>query len=240
MVRTYVYPFFLLLTIFLYSNCSRDAIEGTGAIVIENRSGLRGFDGLILESNCEVRLIQANQFRVEVEGYESLMPFVETFVAQGILVVRLDPTFRYRHNNIIVYVYAPDVWDITNAGSGKICTTNRHDFGSELRVANSGSGVVILRGAADIAKVTISGSGYVALDGNGSKIVATLTGSGYLAAFDFEVFDANVQLTGSGYAELDVSRLLEASVSGSGSVIYEGSPRVVASITGSGQVRRRR
>lgn len=240
MVRTYLYPFFLLLTIFLFSNCSRDAIEGTGNIIIENRLGLRGFDGLILESNCEVRLIQSNQFRVEVEAYESLLPFIETFVAQGILVVRLDPNFRYRHNNIIVYVYAPDVWEITNAGSGKICTTGRHDFGSELRVVNSGSGVVIQRGDADLAKVTISGSGYVQLDGDGSKIVATLTGSGYLAAFGFEAYDANVQLTGSGYAELDVSRLLEASVSGSGDVVYEGSPRVVASITGSGQVRRRR
>jgi Putative auto-transporter adhesin, head GIN domain len=239
MMRTYFSSFLLLLTLLLFSNCSRDAIEGTGNIIIENRTGLRGFDGLVLESNCEIRLIQANQFRVEVEGYESLVPFVETFVAQGILVVRLDPNFRYRRNNIIVYVYAPDVWDITNAGSGKICTTNRHDFGSELRVANSGSGVVILRGDADLAKVTISSSGYVKLDGNGSKIVATLTGSGYLAAFGFEVFDANVQLSGSGYTELDVSRLLEASVSGSGYVIYEGSPRVVASILGSGQVRRR-
>ena len=105
MVRTYFSSIFLLLIVFLFSNCSRDAIEGTGNIIIENRSGLRGFDGLILESNCEVRLIQSTQFRVEVEAYESLIPFVETFVAQGILVVRLDPNFRYRRNNKIVYVY---------------------------------------------------------------------------------------------------------------------------------------
>jgi hypothetical protein len=231
--------FMLLVFALFFSNCSREAIEGEGRIVIENRLGLRGFDGLILESECDVQLIQDRQYRVEVEGFESLMPFIETFVSQGRLVVRLDPSFRYRHNNLLVRIYAPDVWDITNSGSGKICTNNRHNFGSELRVNNSGSGDIILRGDADLAKVTISGSGDVSLDGDAAELEATLTGSGYLQAFDFDVSAADVHVSGSGNAELDVFRLLEARVSGSGDVIYEGSPRVVASVTGSGRVRRR-
>lgn len=239
MLRTYVSSFVLVFSLLFFSNCSREAIEGTGSIIVENRLGLRGFDGVILESNCDVQLIQSNQFRVEVEGYESLMPFVETYISQGQLVVRLDPDFRYRYNNIVVRIYAPDVWEITNAGSGKICTNNRHDFGTELRVVNSGSGDVILRGDADLANLTISGSGDVVLDGVGAELEAKLTGSGDLEAFGFDVSEAEMHLTGSGYAKIDVYRLLEAWVSGSGDVIYEGSPRVVASISGSGQVRRR-
>ncbi|MBL7814055.1 MAG: DUF2807 domain-containing protein [Saprospiraceae bacterium] len=239
MVRTYFSSFLLFLTLVFFSNCSRDAIDGTGPNVIENRIGLRNFDALTLESNCDVRLIQSPQYRVEVEGFESLMPFVETFVTQGVLVIRLDPNFRYRHNNIIIRVFAPDVWEITNASSGKICTDNWHNFKNELRVVNSGSGDVILKGDADVAKVTISGSGEVELDGDGTELHATLTGSGNLFAFDFDVSEANVQVTGSGDAEIDVSRLLEAWVSGSGDVIYEGSPRVVSTVSGSGQVLRR-
>ena len=66
MVRIYFFSILLVFSTFFFTNCSRDAIEGAGAIIIENRLGLRNFDGVILESDCEVRLVQDNQFRVEV------------------------------------------------------------------------------------------------------------------------------------------------------------------------------
>jgi hypothetical protein len=63
-------------------------------------------------------------------------------------------------------------------------------------------------------------------------------GSGSISASEVVGKNVSASVTGSGSISVGVLDALEASIAGSGSVIYKGSPSVIhKSITGSGSVR---
>jgi len=91
---------------------------------------------------------------------------------------------------------------------------------------------------ADVVTTRISGSGDVDLTGTADEQRATLEGSGDYRAGALATRAAEVVLSGSGDATVDVSGTLRADVSGSGSVTHTGGASVTGSVTGSGDVRR--
>jgi hypothetical protein len=104
----------------------------------------------------------------------------------------------------------------------------------------SGSGKVNYDGAiSDRADVNVSGSGRIIASGTARMIKTTISGSGEVRAADLEVEKCEVRISGSGDVQINVKSELDASISGSGSVSYKGSPSQVNShSSGSGKVRK--
>ena len=104
----------------------------------------------------------------------------------------------------------------------------------------SGSGKVILStttsGKVD---VSVSGSGKMEASGSAQEIKAVISGSGKVLASNLEVTRCNVRISGSGDVEVNVKDEIDATISGSGSVLYKGNPSHVNShASGSGKVRK--
>ena len=76
----------------------------------------------------------------------------------------------------------------------------------KLNVTLSGSGGIILGGTADPQEITISGSGQYDATGLASKVVTA-------------------DISGSGHAVVKTSDMLDATISGSGSLTYIGIRR---------------
>ena len=92
---------------------------------------------------------------------------------------------------------------------------------------------------AEDVTIDISGSGTVVLEGKGDDGDIEISGSGTLYAEDFSTHTFQIEISGSGKCEVNVSQTLDADISGSGSVYYKGNPEKVRSnISGSGRVRR--
>jgi hypothetical protein len=227
-----------ILTTLLITSCTKDANLGTGIVVTEERNS-KNFDGVEVTGSLEVHLIQSKQFRVKIESYENLIPYVETFVSNGVLQVRMANGFQNGGNETVVWVYAPAVYEINLNGSGFVVTDNYHNFKDYLEVNLQGSGDITVRGTARTADVTLYGSGIVRLDGSASNLTIENSGSGDVRAYDFSADQANVKIFGSGNALIDVWRYLDAEIVGSGDIIYEGNPRVLSFKSGSGLIRRR-
>jgi Putative auto-transporter adhesin, head GIN domain len=228
----------LLTTLFaalFLTSCNKDADYGN--IINENRN-IRNFDGVEVWGNFEVHLIQSNDFRVKVETNDQLMPFVETYVTNGILQIAMTRGYN-DGNSTVIWVYAPDVYEIKLNGSGDIITDNYHKFGDYLEIGMTGSGYIDVRGSARKANVTLNGSGDIRLDGSGNYLSVYNSGSGDVRAYDFSATEADVKIFGSGNAMVDIFVYLDAQINGSGSIIYEGNPRIQALRTGSGVIRRR-
>lgn len=84
---------------------------------------------------------------------------------------------------------------------------------------------------------SLAGSGSVTLAGRVSRLQADVSGSGRLLALDLESVDSRMVVGGSGCAAIVASSSLDATVSGSGSIFYFGSPsQVEQKVTGSGRV----
>jgi len=109
-----------------------------------------------------------------------------------------------------------------------------------LETKVSGSGKVSVSGTiAERVDANVSGSGKILANGTAREIKATISGSGEVLASNLEVNKCEVRISGSGDVQINVKNELDATISGSGSVSYKGSPSQVNShSSGSGKVRK--
>lgn len=95
-------------------------------------------------------------------------------------------------------------------------------------VSLTGSGDVELRDVSCTeCSGSLTGSGDVKLSGKAATARFRVSGSGDLEASGLEAEKVSAVITGSGYIGCRVNQELEAKVSGSGTVKYEGNPPVV-------------
>jgi hypothetical protein len=93
-----------------------------------------------------------------------------------------------------------------------------------------------ITGLADFA---VSGSGKIEIGGTANAVKASISGSGRVLAANLETNTCDVKISGSGDVEINVKEALDASISGSGSVLYKGNPtRLNSHAAGSGKVRK--
>lgn len=123
------------------------------------------------------------------------------------------------------------------SGSGEINLKGKcRSFDSDV----SGSGKVMVEtSVAETASFGISGSGKIFATGAAREVKTSISGSGRLMAANLEAEKCTIRISGSGDVEINVKSELDASISGSGSVLYKGNPNHVNShSSGSGHVRK--
>lgn len=132
---------------------------------------------------------------------------------------------------------AEDV-EVNRSGSGHIELDFKGPITS-LSTKGSGSGVVRMKGvAAKKVFAELSGSGSVDLDGKTQSLKARGSGSGRVSAENLMASKVSAILSGSGRISVWATEELDASVSGSGNVVYKGSPALLNKTTsGSGKVK---
>jgi hypothetical protein len=85
--------------------------------------------------------------------------------------------------------------------------------------------------------VTLPGSGTLTGSGTTTQLDATVGGSGTIQFTRLVAKDVRAIVSGSGSIFVTATEKLDASVSGSGAILYAGSPtEVTKSVTGSGAI----
>lgn len=209
---------FLLPTVLLaIVSCSRDRVTGSGSITTETRT-VSDFTGVATQGSTDVTVLKGNTFRVEVKGYNNLLPYLETVVINNVLTVRYKNNTNVRNDNTEMTVTMPNLNSLSISGSANVLSTGNFITVGELSTRISGSGDITLeRGTAKDFRAEISGSGSI-------------------QAFGVDVESAHVKISGSGNTRVSASSNLNVEIAGSGNVYYKGSPSVVASVSGSGKV----
>lgn len=127
--------------------------------------------------------------------------------------------------------------DIIISGAGDIksqtpITTNN------LNLTVSGAGDLDLDVTAQNIECLVSGGGDIKLKGKTNSLKSTLSGAGDLYAYDLLCEKATLSVSGAGDAKINVSKEINAAVSGAGSVLFKGDPQErTINIAGSGSVR---
>ena len=104
-------------------------------------------------------------------------------------------------------------------------------------VALAGSGAVTVRGwSGGSAELSVTGSGRLEGRGTLDAVEVELTGSGDVDLIELETGVVGAELTGSGSLSTHVGERLVARITGSGDVRYRGEPEVEADVVGSGRV----
>jgi hypothetical protein len=105
-------------------------------------------------------------------------------------------------------------------------------------LANRGSGSITGTVDSDDLDAALSGIGSIALRGRAERQAVRLSGSGNYRGDGLASIRASVAISGIGEARVRVAEALDASISGSGTVRYAGTPIVTTHITGIGSVER--
>jgi hypothetical protein len=189
--------------------------RGSGVAATETRA-VPPFSSVELAGSSIVTIAVGRPRSVVVHADDNLVGHVTTEVASGELVIGNTSGSFTTETPMRVVVSAPSLEAVTLSGSG-IVTVEDVEAGS-FTVSLPGSGVVRASGGTGRLDVDLAGSGDAQL--------ATLIAR-----------DVHVAVGGSGRVDVTATRSLDATVSGSGAILYGGDPaRVTRNVTGSGAV----
>lgn len=192
------------------------------------------FTGIDMSIAENVVIKQGPEQYVEVEGQGNIIDRLRLNVNDNTWKIRFDDCVM-NHQDMVFYITLPEVEYLAISGSGKI-TSDGLLTGGTLDLRISGSGDMDLDLDYNNLDARISGSGDIDLDGECQNVDLDISGSGDFHAFGLKSQTCDVNISGSGNAEVWVTDDLNVKISGSGNVHYIGNPSVDVSISGSGKV----
>jgi hypothetical protein len=215
---------FVLATVSLVVLARDGVLGGSGGSTGARGSGVAASQTRVLAPFRRVDLAGSNNVTIRVGGRQSvvvhaddnLLRRITTVVREGTLVIGNTPGSFSATSPMSVEIRVPSLSVLKLSGSGGIDAEGVRS--SNLIVSLSGSGVLRAAGRAANLDVRLGGSGDIQLD----RLAAR---------------DALAVMSGSGRILVLATNRLDASVSGSGSIVYIGHPTYLTkSVTGSGAV----
>lgn len=197
------------------------------------------FDKVSLGVAADLYLTQASQFNLELEGDSDDLEEIITEVRGDELLIKHKNNrgWNLSRDRVTIYISMPEVSSVSLGGSGKIIGENTIKS-DDLSLSVSGSGSIRLKVEADEMLQKISGSGSIEVSGEADRVDVSISGSGDLDALDLEVDRYSVRISGSGKCRIFAGDVLEANISGSGSIYYKGDPdKIISNVSGSGKVK---
>ena len=195
--------------------CTKDRLEGSGTIVTQDR-GLPAFQNVLIQGPVKVNVMYGNSQLVRVRTDAVAVNEVITTVSNNTLVVDIDDDHHYQHISFEVDVTLPVLHRLTHLG-----VSHGHLSGFQ---------------GVDALEVVHQGVGDLTFHGSAGTLHITHDGVGDLHAFGFAVDTCHVAHSGVGRIEVNVQDQLTGSLSGVGSIYYQGSPQVSILDSGVGQV----
>jgi hypothetical protein len=197
------------------SSSTSTTVQGSGVQVKQGRT-VRAFGSVDLAGSNNVVIHVGEEQSVQVYGDDNLIDHVTSDVDATTLVIGSKPGSYSTKSPMRVEVSVPSLSDVTLSGSGMVMVSGVD--GPRLTVTISGSGVVRASGTTEQLGVTVSGSGQAELGGVTANAVQAV-------------------VSGSGEIVVTATASIDASVPGSGSILYGGDPsHVTKSVTGSGEI----
>lgn len=189
-------------------------IDGQGAIVSETRS-LGNFNSIDNFIFADILITQGSLEDVIIEAQQNILDQLNTVVASDELRLTVDRCIDI-DEAIKVHITIPDIRSLMLTGVGDFIAQNEFDL-------------------TDLS-VTLTGVGDFNLQGTTTNFDISMVGAGDVKAFALNADICDINLTGTGDAEVFVKDELDVTITGTGSVFYKGDPTITSNITGTGSL----
>lgn len=213
-------------------------IKGDGNLKKETRT-VADFNSLSSHGAIDVKITYGNSNSIEVEADENLLPYIETNVENGKLIIQTKKNVNLNsRRKMTVSVSMTKINTLQLSGSGNIDGDGSFTSDEETKIMLSGSGNIHLAsGSFKSLNVAISGSGNILVKGgSANSVLVSVSGSGNADCSDIAADNVDVKISGSGNAKVNVNKSLSADISGSGNVYYKGNATDISTrIIGSGK-----
>ena len=232
----------LILAIGLLGSCKKGGFfcyREDGNIITQERT-VSTFSEVNLSNIGSVYIEQSTQQSVVVETSSNLQDIILTEVKGSTLEIKTKKGKCIKGSPTInIYVKTPDLDGLTISGSGNIYA-NRLISVNDMDLHISGSGNITLD-SLSVSELTasISGSGSIQVDGVDTMDYEflSITGSGNISTINYPALIAKTHISGSGSCKVYAINELNVNISGSGDVLYRGTPVITNTSSGSGTVK---
>ncbi len=178
-------------------------VVGSGVIASETRE-VSGFNAIEIVGSADVVVNFGDTESVKIETDNNVLPLIETKVSFGKLVIGTRPnTSTNTRLGIRVTVTAKSLQSAGISGSGNLTI-------KDVKTENMA--------------LDLPGSGTLTVSGKAENVSVNLNGSGNILASNLQAQVVTVALRGSGNVSVFAAQSLDATINGSGSVRYSGSP----------------
>lgn len=230
-------PFFMLISFNMYAQIWK-SVKGDGNLKNETRQ-VNEFTSLSARGPMDVQIDYGNSNSIKIEADENLLPYIETIVENGKLIIEPKKNINLRsRSKIVVHVSMTKIKDLQLSGSGNINGSGAFTSDDQTELGVSGSGNIKLNSVSfkDVA-LNISGSGNIQLkNGTADDLKVSVSGSGNIDCSGVASENADVKINGSGNASVNANKSLSANISGSGNVFYKGNAtNISTNVVGSGK-----
>ncbi|MEM6766003.1 MAG: head GIN domain-containing protein [Bacteroidota bacterium] len=210
-------------------------VRGNGEVVRQNRN-IDGFEAVSVGGAFNVYISQGSDYKVTVEADENLLDHISTEVRGGVLYIKSRRNIR-NAEKLNVYVRMGELSLISSSGASDVYAETELES-ENLELSSSGSSDIKLGVVkAESVRVKISGASDVRMSGSADEIQIQVSGSGDFKGYEFKTKRGKVSVSGAGDAYVHVTESLVASASGSGDVRCKGQPQKRnVNVSGAGDV----
>jgi hypothetical protein len=199
----------------VFGGSSTSTTEGSGVPATQARD-VAAFHSLELAGSNNVVIRVGEKQSVVVRADDNLLERATTEVQSGKLVIANTPGSFTTKSPMSVEVNVPTLDALTLTGSGNIVVDGID---------------------AESLTATVPGSGTLTGSGTVTRLDVTVGGSGAVQFTRLVANDVRAVVSGSGSIFVTATKSLDASVSGSGAILYAGNPQdVTKSVTGTGAI----
>ncbi len=234
-IITFLIP--LIIAIVLSAcNSPSQTIRGSGKSTSEGRT-IGDVSRVSLETLGDLSIQLGDQESLSVEAEDNLLPYIETNMQGGLLIIREKPGINIQPTQPVRYVLnVKGLTAIEDSSSGNIKAPTMQADNFTVKISSSGE--VQLDGLqANKLDTNLSSSGNLNIGtGQVGQQNVTITSSGNYQAGDLRSQAADIKISSSGSATAWVTDKLDATLSSSGNLNYYGSPSVTQSTSSSGKV----
>jgi len=198
-------------------SCSKERITGNGSVITETRN-INNFKSVSVSGSTNVYITEGAVFKVEVKGYNNLLPYFETKLVNTTLELGYKENTNVRNDNTEVFITMPVLESLVTEGTGNISTTGTFSGTTNFNAKTFGTG-----------NISIS-------QGSAQNFYSSIEGSGNINALNFVADKVEAIISGSGNVEITANNTLKVVIAGSGNVYYRGTPIITSTISGSGSI----
>jgi len=230
-----------LSSLVLFSSCREifaKRIRGNGNIVTQSRS-TGEFNSIRVSGNIDIYASQDSTESVKVETDENLQEYVEIINDGKVLRIHTKEGYNPRPSKTIkVYVSSNEFKSFDASGScdmysqGQISSTDALDFHA------SGSCKINMDVNAPKVSAHVTGACDVILKGETKDFNVDGSGSTDIRCFDLKADNVDLDISGSGDAEIFANSTLKGSASGAADIKYKGSAQPNVSTSGAVSIKK--
>ncbi|MEW6653148.1 MAG: head GIN domain-containing protein [Bacteroidota bacterium] len=211
------YLFALLLAVVSFSACTVWGVRGSGKMREQIRSS-EAFDRIEAGGAYSIKIIAGKPTSITINAEENLLPYIKTRVNGGTLYISSKKNLNPR-KELEIFITTPSLTalEVSGANNVDVVGINEKEFA-----------------------VNLSGAGNVDLKGNTDRLRAEISGAGNINARELKARDVMISVSGAASADVYAKEILDASVSGVGSIDYYGKPeKTRTNVSGVGSITRK-